>query len=574
MALIKCPECGKEVSSAAKACPGCGFGVSDYVNSMIDCPECGKKFSKIDKTCPNCGFQVAVNKLSFSFRNHDNGDKNYAARKLSTIFNSNIKGNKKVIAGVALAIVIIAITSMIISAGKAKVSNKRIKKDMISYEVGKLVEDSNFNPFDIESVEIIKQRTQKKSKDEINCVITYRNDELDIIVPFYLEYNYYDQGWTLDNITPGEDIDFIPRKGPDDDTIKAHVNELEIYDSCVSINHDMKVAEKTDCVTVEISTNTECLSVSGTLYLNYELSNGSWHWASYSYGDDYKEDWNLVGTYMITDDDDNPHINFYSVKEQREQSIIMDTLSASLAPKDLNNMSFAYWNTNEELVRTEYVINDLDKTFMETRIPAFGSMGVDQYGFVSQRDYENDIFAHIEKISDEPTEDLYALLYEKYGVSYKMPEQITKTDVATGIAETIYPQGTQPENSTQDTQLESNNDDEYEDVWEKINSYDVELYWNGETETYIVIDCNIQNTELAAQTCEENGGGWPCYVWILDSDANVIYEDICLLYDEGIPGVEIYGYPVAISAPEEGLFMVNTNGAIPEIEGWYSICTD
>ncbi len=31
MALIKCPECGKEnVSDSAEACPNCGFGVKEY----------------------------------------------------------------------------------------------------------------------------------------------------------------------------------------------------------------------------------------------------------------------------------------------------------------------------------------------------------------------------------------------------------------------------------------------------------------------------------------------------------------------------------------------------------------
>lgn len=29
MALIKCPECGKEVSDKAKACPNCGFPIND-----------------------------------------------------------------------------------------------------------------------------------------------------------------------------------------------------------------------------------------------------------------------------------------------------------------------------------------------------------------------------------------------------------------------------------------------------------------------------------------------------------------------------------------------------------------
>ena len=31
MALISCPECGKQVSTAAKACPGCGFPVAEQI---------------------------------------------------------------------------------------------------------------------------------------------------------------------------------------------------------------------------------------------------------------------------------------------------------------------------------------------------------------------------------------------------------------------------------------------------------------------------------------------------------------------------------------------------------------
>ena len=35
MALIKCPECNHDVSSAAKTCPNCGFSISDAVNETI-----------------------------------------------------------------------------------------------------------------------------------------------------------------------------------------------------------------------------------------------------------------------------------------------------------------------------------------------------------------------------------------------------------------------------------------------------------------------------------------------------------------------------------------------------------
>lgn len=35
MAMIKCPECGKQVSDKAKACPGCGYPIEDDMPSGI-----------------------------------------------------------------------------------------------------------------------------------------------------------------------------------------------------------------------------------------------------------------------------------------------------------------------------------------------------------------------------------------------------------------------------------------------------------------------------------------------------------------------------------------------------------
>lgn len=35
MTLIKCPECGHDVSSAAKSCPHCGFSIAMAANDVI-----------------------------------------------------------------------------------------------------------------------------------------------------------------------------------------------------------------------------------------------------------------------------------------------------------------------------------------------------------------------------------------------------------------------------------------------------------------------------------------------------------------------------------------------------------
>ena len=65
MALIKCSECGKEISDKAKTCPNCGNAVTTYVK----CSDCGERFVSIDLSCSNCGCP------NYSIRNYTNEDK-------------------------------------------------------------------------------------------------------------------------------------------------------------------------------------------------------------------------------------------------------------------------------------------------------------------------------------------------------------------------------------------------------------------------------------------------------------------------------------------------------------------
>lgn len=54
MSLITCPECGKQMSDKAAACPSCGAPVI----KKVTCPECGKELSANATACPNCGCPV------------------------------------------------------------------------------------------------------------------------------------------------------------------------------------------------------------------------------------------------------------------------------------------------------------------------------------------------------------------------------------------------------------------------------------------------------------------------------------------------------------------------------------
>jgi hypothetical protein len=95
MALIKCPECGREnVSDTAKACPGCGYGIKDHFNKI------GaevKKDTKVNKE--------EVAELQFSTNSKDNNLKESIPKE------SNYKTVFGVLAAVFLIMIVIISTS-------------------------------------------------------------------------------------------------------------------------------------------------------------------------------------------------------------------------------------------------------------------------------------------------------------------------------------------------------------------------------------------------------------------------------------------------------------------------------
>lgn len=56
MSLIKCSECGKEISDKAKACPKCGYPVNEEKERKK-----GNKVKLVAAKCPNCGSNIEVN---------------------------------------------------------------------------------------------------------------------------------------------------------------------------------------------------------------------------------------------------------------------------------------------------------------------------------------------------------------------------------------------------------------------------------------------------------------------------------------------------------------------------------
>ena len=62
MALIKCAECGKQISDKADSCIHCGCPVEK--KDKIICNECGNELDKNDSVCKKCGCPLITQEIS------------------------------------------------------------------------------------------------------------------------------------------------------------------------------------------------------------------------------------------------------------------------------------------------------------------------------------------------------------------------------------------------------------------------------------------------------------------------------------------------------------------------------
>lgn len=75
MAMIKCPECGRQISDKAPFCPNCGVAIAGKV---IRCPQCGEIYFKDQEMCPNCHH---LTKLSGTVGNNSRPQETFTPRQ-------------------------------------------------------------------------------------------------------------------------------------------------------------------------------------------------------------------------------------------------------------------------------------------------------------------------------------------------------------------------------------------------------------------------------------------------------------------------------------------------------------
>ena len=105
MALVSCPECQKEVSTQALACPQCAFpfpgkraGTDKQSGArLFTCPDCACPVSKQAQACPHCGVRLKGEK-GIGPVNGDAVEETWLCTHCGTPYTKNVSQGQELVA--------------------------------------------------------------------------------------------------------------------------------------------------------------------------------------------------------------------------------------------------------------------------------------------------------------------------------------------------------------------------------------------------------------------------------------------------------------------------------------------
>lgn len=109
MAIIKCPECGHEVSDAADRCPNCGVSIAGNIKA---CPDCGRIVLKNTESCPSCGAKLYNGTKSPSGSSVPRQGSYNNVDPYAPTGGRKKKSNKGIIIGAVIAAVVVALGAL------------------------------------------------------------------------------------------------------------------------------------------------------------------------------------------------------------------------------------------------------------------------------------------------------------------------------------------------------------------------------------------------------------------------------------------------------------------------------
>lgn len=179
MAIIKCPECGHQISDKAPVCPECGVEIA---GKIIKCPYCGEIYFKSDAACPHCHKAATADNgnpamsdgtgTALTLNENNTANNNISGNGTTPGNNQNKKNNKTII------IVSIIIALLIFGTCAYFYNNAKSDREQDEYEFAMQSDDPT-----------VLQAYLNNYKDAPQAHIDSINKHLE-------ELNKIDQEWT------------------------------------------------------------------------------------------------------------------------------------------------------------------------------------------------------------------------------------------------------------------------------------------------------------------------------------------------------------------------------------------
>ena len=132
MALIKCPNCGEEISDKAEKCVHCGAELPkpEPEPEVLICEECGTILNDTDEICPRCGCPVTRPSAA-------NEEEEEAKPQKVEVTNVNLSVNRKmrrILIGIAAAVIVIVMAVFGIQAVMTRLDQQEYEESLSAYQ--------------------------------------------------------------------------------------------------------------------------------------------------------------------------------------------------------------------------------------------------------------------------------------------------------------------------------------------------------------------------------------------------------------------------------------------------------
>lgn len=238
MALIKCPNCDKEVSDKAKVCPTCGThlieNLSQEEKSINVCEECGSEIPVNADSCLNCGCPVTANQTE-----EPSPQKvEIAAVNLQSVK----KSTKKRIIFAVISVVMIAIIAIIVSVFNKQNKQKQYQETLQSAtysmllgsveaeEAGNLIKSVWYNSIHKES----SSKTDKYTTDNFGW---FYDDFNDALAKLFADSEFQEKITYIENNQQEVSSLMKSLTNPPDEMQEAYTALKEYYDAYIELTN-------------------------------------------------------------------------------------------------------------------------------------------------------------------------------------------------------------------------------------------------------------------------------------------------------------------------------------------------